>query len=311
MNFIRIFRQPSAGLLYSQYSRRYTHKNSTFTEEQKLFYEENGYILMRNNVKPELLDKICQRFIDICEGKTQEYSSQIAKDPVLRKKGISGEAQDFLFDDVLWEYASDRDVVDVAEKIIGPNITVAHSMLINKPPDSDPSISKHPLHQDLHYFPFRPADKIVASWTAMEGVHERNGCLYLVPGSHNKGLLYEHVYPKGNNHAFYHGVQGMDHLPKINIIMEKGDTLFFHPLLLHGSGPNFTKGYRKAISCHYADSNCDFIDVYNTTQDNIATEIERSFEKRGVRIKYVDMWKRKCRLVRGSPGNFQKLYSPI
>lgn len=54
--------------------------------------------------------------------------------------------------------------------------------------------SRHPLHQDLHYFPFRPADRIVCSWTAMEKVTRDNGCLVVLPGSH-KGELLEHGYP--------------------------------------------------------------------------------------------------------------------
>ena len=55
--------------------------------------------------------------------------------------------------------------------------------------------SRHPMHQDLHYFPFRPADRIVCAWTAMEKVHRDNGCLVVVPGSH-KGSLREHGYPE-------------------------------------------------------------------------------------------------------------------
>lgn len=30
--------------------------------------------------------------------------------------------------------------------------------------------------------------------------------------------------------------------------MEKGDTVFFHPLLIHGSGINKTSGFRKVRS---------------------------------------------------------------
>lgn len=41
------------------------------------------------------------------------------------------------------------------------------------------------------YFPLRPAAKIVGVWTAMEKTDQKNGCLYVVPGSH-KGALYEH-----------------------------------------------------------------------------------------------------------------------
>lgn len=48
----------------------------------------------------------------------------------------------------------------------------------------------------------------------------------------------------------YHGVQGFDNHPKVFVEMEKGDTVFFHPLLLHGSGPNLTKvKYWQFLEC--------------------------------------------------------------
>lgn len=50
------------------------------------------------------------------------------------------------------------------------------------------------MHQDLHYFPFRPADKIVCAWTAMEKVNRQNGCLVVLPGTHTS-TLQEHDYP--------------------------------------------------------------------------------------------------------------------
>lgn len=30
--------------------------------------------------------------------------------------------------------------------------------------------------------------------------------------------------------------RGLDEREKVELIMEKGDTIFFHPLLIHGSG---------------------------------------------------------------------------
>ena len=35
---------------------------------------------------------------------------------------------------------------------------------------------------------------------------------------------------------------------KIDLLMKKGDIVFFHPLLIHGSGENKSQGYRKVIS---------------------------------------------------------------
>lgn len=51
------------------------------------------------------------------------------------------------------------------------------------------------MHQDLHYFPFRPASRIVCAWTAMERAHQDNGCLVVQPGTH-KTSLKPHGYPE-------------------------------------------------------------------------------------------------------------------
>ncbi|CAH1364776.1 unnamed protein product [Tenebrio molitor] len=294
---------------------KYTVGGGVLTEEQRQFYEDNGYILIKNNVSHAFLDELKDRFIDICEGRVDTGGMTVMKDPSLKDKGVKGEylinkIQEFLYDDVLFKYCTYPAVVDVIESIIGPNITGANSMLINKPPNSHPGASSHPMHQDLHYFPYRPAERIAASWTAMERIDESNGCLYVVPGTH-KGQLYNHIYPDDYKNKLYHGVQGLDHLKKVYVIMEKGDTVFFHPLLLHGSGPNRTKGFRKAISCHYADSNCYFIDVRGTSSEGIATEIKKVFAKKGVPGTFVDLWKAKSRLVKGAPGNFQNMESHL
>ena len=44
----------------------------------------------------------------------------------------------------------------------------------------------------------------------------------------------------------YHGIQEYDSsAPRVHLEMEPGDTVFFHPLLIHGSGRNRTNGFRK------------------------------------------------------------------
>ena len=124
-------------------------------------------------------------------------------------------------------------------------------MLITKPPNVD---GRHPLHQDLLYFPFRPADKIVASWTALQPVTREMGCLVVVPGSHRGGLL-QHENPDWEHlNAGYFGARNVDdELEKrVHLEMDPGDTAFFHPMLLHGSGRNRTQGFRRAISAHYS-----------------------------------------------------------
>lgn len=105
---------------------------------------------------------------------------------------------DFNNDPVLFDYCKYPVTVGIVKDLIGTptcNLMSMNTMLINKPPDSGNLTSRHPMHQDLHYFPFRPADNICCAWTAMEWIHRGNGCLVVVPGTH-KGELLPHEYPK-------------------------------------------------------------------------------------------------------------------
>ncbi len=46
----------------------------------------------------------------------------------------------------------------------------------------------------------------------------------------------------------YHGIHDFDpEAPRVHLEMETGDTVFFHPLLIHGSGMNKTRGFRKVV----------------------------------------------------------------
>lgn len=287
-------------------------KTPAVTKEQKIFYKENGYIIIRNNIPHNLIDELIQRFVDICNERTDSDVAIVMKDISLSKKGAKGEylinkVHDFPYDEILSKYITCNEILDIIEDLIGPNISAVNSMLINKPPNAEEDCSIHPLHQDLNYFPFRPADKIIGTWTAMEHVDQNNGCLYVVPGSH-KGPLYKHMYPDGTKKKLYHGIQDKDNLPKTFAIMEKGDTIFFHPLMLHGSGPNRTQGFRKAISAHYASNDCHFIDVKGTLQEDIGKELEDLIKrKRNWHLSYAEIWSLKSRLVRGNPGTLQSL----
>ncbi len=51
---------------------------------------------------------------------------------------------------------------------------------------------------------------------------------------------------------FYHGIKDFDpNAPRLHLEMEAGDTVFFHPILIHGSGVNRTKRFRKVSRTYY------------------------------------------------------------
>jgi len=284
--------------------------DKVLTKEQRDFYEKNGYLIIRANMPHNDLDEWQQHFQLICEEKVERTPTMtVMRDVALKNGRRVGEdsitkLQDWQEDEKLFSYCKHPGVTKYVEAFTGPNIKTIHTMLINKPPDLGGGTSRHPLHQDLYYFPFRPAHKIVCAWTAMERVTPENGCLVIVPGSHTEPL-HPHEYPEweGGVNKAYHGIPKelarMDE--RVHVIMEKGDTVFFHPLIIHGSGMNKTKGFRKAISCHYASGDCDFVDVAGSVQEKIKNEVEfLAKEKVGVDLSYYDFWKYKSRLIQGT-----------
>jgi phytanoyl-CoA hydroxylase len=98
--------------------------------------------------------------------------------------GVKGEefitkVQSFQDDEVLFQYCKHPNVAKYVEGIVGPSFASIHTMLINKPPDLGIGSSRHPLHQDLWYFPYRPPQKICAAWTAMQKVFVFCLCSFL------------------------------------------------------------------------------------------------------------------------------------
>lgn len=59
------------------------------------------------------------------------------------------------------------------------------------------------------------------------------------------GVLADLSFQAGVN-KMYHGVRDFDpNTPRVYLNMDVGDTVFFHPLLIHGSGSNSSTNFRK------------------------------------------------------------------
>ncbi len=236
------------------------------TDEMVEQYWRDGYVVVPALLSEGDLSVYDQRFDDIVyERVAIDDRMLVMKDVMVAKGAIDPKSpperiqklQDFELDPVLDGYCKHPSVVACVEQLIGEGVMTIHNMLINKPPNVD---GRHPLHQDLLYFPFRPANRIVASWTAMTRMTKENGCLVAVPGSH-LGELMPHDNPDWEYlNGGYFGVKDLgDEIDRrVHLEMETGDTVFFHPILLHGSGRNRTDGFRRAISAHYANAACEW-----------------------------------------------------
>jgi phytanoyl-CoA hydroxylase len=241
--------------------------DSTLSPAQRHHYQEKGYLLVPGLFDAADLEPWHARFLAIVNEELPPAPDMLVMREVMVAKGAvrpgsKAEAiaklQDFHNDPVLFDgYARHPKLLGIVEEFCGPDIKSIHSMLINKPPHVD---GRHPLHQDLLYFPFRPADQIVATWTALSPCTRENGCLSVVPGSHKGGLSKHENMDWEYVNFFYVGVADADEeTERVHLEMQPGDTVVFHPLLWHGSGRNRTAGFRRAISAHYASAACRYV----------------------------------------------------
>lgn len=120
---------------------RYTQDVGILSNDQRQFYEENGYLLVKDLVSPSELQTYRDRFQSICchdvtiPGLTIMRDVAIAKSEYQPGERAVTKIQDFQFDDVLFKYCSLPSIIPYVSSVIGDDIMAMHTMLINKPPD--------------------------------------------------------------------------------------------------------------------------------------------------------------------------------
>ncbi|XP_072946499.1 phytanoyl-CoA dioxygenase, peroxisomal-like isoform X2 [Epargyreus clarus] len=269
--------------------------------EQLQFYRDNGFLVIKRLIDFTDLHNYKERFLEACNGKVNLEALTVVKEKSLvtkykKREDYINKIQDIHFDDVFMTYTEHPLLLDVVAQLIGDEIMIINAMFINKPPGT----LIHPPHQDFHYMPFRPVDKIIGTWTAIDHAHINNGCLWVIPGSH-KATLFEHENLPGAL-KMYHGITEESVAPldrRVHIEMGPGDTIFIHPLIVHGSEANNTKSYRRSMCAHYVHVDCKCVDVRGTKQDIVVREVEESKRKQGINMTFLEFWHLKSKPLKG------------
>src|SRR5919108_3027675 len=140
-------------------------------------------------------------------------------------------------------------VVGALTQLIGPNVKAMQSMLFIKS-EGKPGQA---WHQDELFIPTRDRS-LTAAWIARDDATVENGCLWVLPGSHRRGVL----YPDRDHHdpRFDCEVEA-DDFPyhdedAVAVEVPAGSVVLFNGYLLHRSLPNTGRhGLRRALVNHY------------------------------------------------------------
>ena len=124
--------------------------------------------------------------------------------------------------------------------------------------------SEQRAHSDSIHMATHPPGYLIASWIALEKIHEGNGPLFYYPGSHRLPYITTQDYDSGNSKFFIGEHSNKKYEDKVEEVLkdaclekeffhaEKGDVLVWHANLLHGGSPITESGAtRKSMVAHY------------------------------------------------------------
>lgn len=139
----------------------------------------------------------------------------------------------------------DQRINECLTKLLGIEPYAVQTMFYFKPPGA----RGQALHQDQYYLRVQPGT-CMAAWMAVDDCDEENGCLQVVPGSHDWPLLC--TTEADTSQSFTDVTVSLpDGVEPTPVIMKAGDVLFFNGQIVHGSLPNTSDRFRRALIGHY------------------------------------------------------------
>lgn len=137
---------------------------------------------------------------------------------------------------------------EIAQLSGGDEIRLWHDQIQYKPAGVG---GPNHWHQDAPYWPpLTPKDQQVTAWVALDDVDDENGCMRMVPGSHEWGVHIRWLEALENFDAmparFGDSPIEVKHCP-----VRRGQVHYHHGLTWHGSGANHSGRPRRAIALHY------------------------------------------------------------
>ena len=206
----------------------------TLTQEQVRFYEENGYLHVKDVIDLWEIDCLrveSMKMIDHCKRVRPPNDDYLySMDPVTGNTILRRINGMYLKGNAFFALYGHPQVLGFAESVLGPNLVPWQDALVIKLPEYGVAVPWHrdPGHPRVH----PPLDIDVY----LDAATPENGCLYVIPGSHLwQGFDLQDMLDE-------HGFMLTGAIP---VIAEPGDVVLHSPNLLHGSRVTRDKPLRR------------------------------------------------------------------
>lgn len=234
-------------------------------------FRRDGYCVVEGLFRPDEIDAIEAFFEEYKENGEAVYDEGLRFEEQDKTKQQIRAMHPHRFSKRALEWALNKRVTEVLAVLLGKDPLLAQTMYYFKPPGS----KGQGMHQDNFYLLTAPAT-CCAAWTAIDAATVDNGCLYMVPGSHEHDIHCPSAEP-GEGWMSY-GDSHIKPFPRdakpVPVEVPRGATAFFGGQMIHGSGPNRTEDRsRRTFIGHYVDDTTEQISQFYHPVLNLQGEL--------------------------------------
>ena len=153
------------------------------------------------------------------------------------------------YEPALCDNVFERHAEHVARQLIGDDVTLDYDQFLTKKPHCPGA--QFAMHQDLGYWPTgTPGTATTTCSLALDDATLENGCLQVVPGSHqeqalrpHRPVLQEGEGPRDGSHTLSIELKPEDEL--VPLPVRRGDITVHNERIVHGSGGNPSANWRR------------------------------------------------------------------
>ena len=233
---------------------------SRLTSEQVEAFRREGYIIYKEPVLPE------EKF----NGLKAYFEKILAEMP----SGERPEALDvphFMHPE-LFKWAMDDAMLDLVEPIIGPDIAIFSTHFICKPKGNGKRV---PWHEDSAYWKGQITPmEVVTVWLALDPSTKENGCMMVIPRTHNEGQQgfseYSDVDPSKNVFGNEIIQAHRDDARRVSIELQPNQCSLHDGRIQHGSEPNTSNLRRCGWTIRFTSTAVKFADFKGAHQVYLA-----------------------------------------
>jgi hypothetical protein len=200
------------------------------------FFRTNGYFIHRDQLfSPEKLDGLEAIFEEHLADKGEKLSDELDT-PHFR-------------DPRLLDYLLSDEALDLVEPLVGPDIALWTSHFISK----DPLVGRAtPWHEDSAYWEGRLSeyDRIVTVWLSLGPSNRENGCMRVIPGTHDNGFSQYRPVDK-TNQTFHAEIIDVDEDKAVDFELERGQCSLHDGRIVHGAKANTSEVRRTGYTMRY------------------------------------------------------------